>query len=250
MKKVLLAGVALLALGSAAATAADLPSRRAAPAPYAAPLPVFTWTGFYLGAQGGGVAGGDFDFRGPGAAPITGRASVGGFVAGGQVGYNWQWGNVVFGIEGDVFYNDYGNRLSLTVPGFGTGSVSARADGFGANATGRLGYAFGNTMVYAKGGWAYLDSVRFNAGGFGLGTFNRTTDMDGWTVGGGIEHALGGNAALFSNATIGIEYRYTQYGRKTIDFGTAAAPLPIRVELDSHAVVGKLNWKFNSLFGL
>jgi outer membrane immunogenic protein len=250
MKKVLLAGVALIALGSAAATAADLPARRA-PAPYVAPIPVFTWTGFYLGAHGGGVAGGDFDFRNttiPGG-PFTAQASVGGFVAGGQVGYNWQWGNVVFGVEGDVFYADYGNRLSLTTP-FGAGFVSARADGFAANVTGRLGYAFGRTLVYAKGGWAYLDSVRFSTGGFGLGTASITTDMDGWTVGGGVEHAI------MDNVTLGVEYRYTQYGRKTINFGTipvagaAAIPVPVRVELDSHAVVGKLNWKFNSLFGL
>ncbi|MGA0595724.1 outer membrane protein [Enterovirga sp. CN4-39] len=244
MKKVLLAGVALVALGSAA-MAADLPSRRA-PAPYAAPVPMFTWTGLYLGAQAGGVAGGDFDFRNNtlGAGPVSGRASVGGFVAGGQVGYNWQWGNVVVGIEGDVLYSDYGNSLSLTVPGAGTATARARADGFSANITGRVGYAFGRTLVYAKGGWAYLDTVRFSAGATGVGTFSRTTDMDGWTVGAGIEHAI------LDNVTLGVEYRYTQYGAKTVNFAAAPASVPVRVELDSHAVVGKLNWKFNSFPGL
>jgi outer membrane immunogenic protein len=245
LKKVLLAGVALVALGSAAATAADLPSRSAPPV-YAAPVPVFTWTGFYVGGQGGGVAGGDFDFRNNTVAggPVTARASVGGFVAGGQVGYNWQWGNIVAGIEGDVFYSDYGNRLSFAGPGFGAGSVSARADGFSANATGRIGYAFGRTLVYAKGGWAYLDSVRFSAAGLGLGAGSVRTDMDGWTVGGGIEHAI------MDNVSLGIEYRYTQYNPKTINVAAAPATLPVRVELDSHAVVGKLNWKFNSFLGL
>jgi len=127
-KKVLLAGTALLALGSAA-FAADLPSR--APAPYIA-APVFTWTGFYVGVNAGyGFAdrdNDDFAFGSTGlnvnvggglVAPVTpfggtvvfnnNDRSRDGFVGGGQIGYNWQvtpgagW---VVGVEGDVQYAD------------------------------------------------------------------------------------------------------------------------------------------------
>ena len=111
MKKILLSSVALLGL-SAGAFAADLPSRRA-PAPMIAAVPVFTWTGFYVGANAGYgwqnnddssifVPAGTF---GPGTVggTITYADDEGdGFVGGGQVGYNYQIGSFVLGLEADI----------------------------------------------------------------------------------------------------------------------------------------------------
>src|SRR5215210_3500901 len=130
MKKILLSSVALLGL-SAAAVAADLPSRRVAPAPYVA-VPVFTWTGFYVGVNAGyGFSDNDRNGLGafqavPGslsgtynAANFAGTVTQGaldrdnsGFVGGGQIGYNYQIGHFVIGIEADLQFADLNNSRS------------------------------------------------------------------------------------------------------------------------------------------
>src|ERR1700757_4316599 len=103
--------VALMALGTAAAQAADLPTRKEAPAPVFVPPP-FTWTGFYVGLNAGGIwssgsrsatlfAPAAFPF--PVTADFPGGLGNGsaGFIGGGQAGYNWQTGAFVFGVETD-----------------------------------------------------------------------------------------------------------------------------------------------------
>src|SRR5215218_1050184 len=99
MKRILLSSVALLSL-TAGALAADLPSRRyvpaPAPAPYAA-VPVFTWTGFYVGANEKGRVFGLNGF-------FTSGGRDSGFVGGGQLGYNMQFGSFVAGVEADLQY--------------------------------------------------------------------------------------------------------------------------------------------------
>src|SRR4051794_4346260 len=180
MKKLLLSTVALIGLG-AAAFAADLPSRRAAPAPYVA-VPVFTWTGFYVGVNAGyGFS--DNDRNGLGAynatagslsAPLGGYAGTvttdglnsrdnSGFVGGGQIGYNYQIGQWVIGVEADLQYADLNKSnsngivvLNPGVVGF-TGAQNANFGGidwFG-TVRGRLGYAIDRMMIYGTGGFAY-----------------------------------------------------------------------------------------------
>src|SRR4051794_12089266 len=123
MKKLLLSSVALLGL-SAAAFAADLPSRRVAPAPYVA-VPVFTWTGFYVGVNAGyGFSNNDRNSLGSFqatsgslTAPLNTYAGTvttdglnnrnnDGFVGGGQIGYNYQIGSFVIGVEADLQFAD------------------------------------------------------------------------------------------------------------------------------------------------
>jgi outer membrane immunogenic protein len=242
MKTVLLAGVALFALSSAA-SAADL-ALRGSYVPEMAPTS--DWTGIYAGVQGGGVAGGDFRFRDatPGmVAPISAQASVGGFVAGGTVGYNWQWGSIVLGIEGDLSYADFGNRLSIGMPGLGTGFVEAKAEGFVGTATARIGYSWDRALVYAKGGYAYLGEAAFRAGATGIPTASRSTEMDGWTVGGGLEYAVS------NNLTAKLEYQYLKFSRRTINLAAAPAVLPVSAELDGHLVKAGLNWHFDPFMG-
>src|SRR3978361_1619505 len=112
MKKLLLSSVALLGL-TAGAFAADLPSRRVAPAPYVA-VPVFTWTGFYVGVNAGyGFSDNDRNngsYYGAGTTYYGNDSSRDGFVGGGQIGYNYQIGNFVIGIEADAQYADLGGR--------------------------------------------------------------------------------------------------------------------------------------------
>ena len=177
---VLLGGVAIAVLSVATASASDLPSRKA-PAYFANPAPVFTWTGFYVGLNAGAAIRADtsanyspyytgFGYPSYGYGASSGNIA---FVGGGQLGYNWQTGPVVFGLETDFDYRS----------GFGKG-------GFLGTARGRLGYAFSNAwMLYATGGLAYGNT--FNDNSY---MFNSSNSMRiGYAVGGGVEYAVNRN---------------------------------------------------------
>jgi outer membrane immunogenic protein len=185
MKKILLSSVAFLGL-TAGAFAADLPSRRAAPAPMIAAVPVFTWTGFYVGVNAGyGWTNNDFSVVTPAGTvlAVTGEDD-GGFVGGAQVGYNFQFGSFVVGVETDLQYADIGGRGSFT-PVVGTTFVTDDSDNYFGTVRARLGFAFDRALIYATGGFAYGDVGTFGGGSNG-----------GWTVGGGIEYAFTNNLTL------------------------------------------------------
>jgi outer membrane immunogenic protein len=171
MKKILLSSVALLGLATGA-MAADLPSRRA-PAPIIAAVPVFTWTGFYVGVNAGygwnandsiTVGGVRFDLD-----------DEGGFVGGAQAGYNYQIGSFVVGLEGDIQYADFGgdDRFDFDDDGILDDDFN-NSDWFG-TVRARAGVAFDRALIYATGGFAFAD------------------DATGWTVGGGLEYAFTNN---------------------------------------------------------
>jgi outer membrane immunogenic protein len=242
MKKILLSSVALVGL-TAGAFAADLPSRRVAPAPYVA-VPVFTWTGFYVGVNAGyGFTNNDNNRNGVGtfaaggaattpALPagttlsngFTGANSNDGFVGGGQVGYNYQFtpgSGVVVGIEADAQYTDFGGRIggnngnnftfigangATLLPGVTPINPTGLGglDFFG-TVRGRLGYAFDRVLFYGTGGFAY--------GSAGGGQAVNTDDFKtGYAVGGGIEYALPTDSFLnffrSSAVTIKVEGLY------------------------------------------
>jgi outer membrane immunogenic protein len=209
MKKILLSSVALLGL-TAGALAADLPSRRMAPAPYVA-VPVFTWTGFYVGVNAGyGFNSNDDDTVtfpagtfGAGATTITSSSNNdGGFVGGGQVGYNYQIGQFVVGVEADIQYADLGNNNNNTfvvttgpgpaAPGFVFANTRNGIDWFG-TVRARLGFAFDRALIYATGGFAYGGGDNNNSCGFAFGCTNNDDIRGGYTVGGGIEYAFTNN---------------------------------------------------------
>jgi outer membrane immunogenic protein len=99
----------------------------------------------------------------------------GGFVGGAQIGYNYQMGSFVIGVEGDLQYADLGGA-SYAVPGVGIVSYD-NSDWFG-TVRARAGFAFDRALVYATGGFAFAD------------------DRAGWTVGGGVEYAITNNLSL------------------------------------------------------
>jgi outer membrane immunogenic protein len=207
MKKVLLSTVALMGL-TAGAMAADLPMRAAPPAPIAAAVPVFTWTGFYVGVNagyafsnndvGGGTlvtpdgAGGTFAVTPVGGGSFNrDRDDDGGFTGGGQVGYNMQFGMFVTGIEADIQFVDLGDgrgggiRTANTVGGatdFGIAPVVGTSGGnvaffdrrqrmdFFGTVRGRLGIAFDRALIYATGGlaWTSLDDDNNTVPGVGF----------------------------------------------------------------------------------
>src|ERR1700682_4071132 len=153
MKKFLLGAVGLVALIFAApASAADLAARpyTKAPAMIAA---VYDWSGFYIGANGGwGSSRNCWDFlpAAGGTSPEGCHNATGGTV-GGQVGYRWQSGTWVFGLEGQGNWADFkGSNTSIFNPLFRNES---RVNGFGLF-TGQVGYAANNVLLYVKGGAA------------------------------------------------------------------------------------------------
>ena len=196
MKKILLATVALAALAAPAA-AADLAARPYTKAPMAAaPLP--TWAGFYLGAMGGYASDND-----------SFAALKGGF-AGGTLGYNWQQGALVFGLEADAAWADI---TSSTTFGLVTGTAKIQDWG---TVRGRLGYAFGPTLLYATGGYAWADTkISFSAPGASV---SDSHVHSGWTVGAGVEYMFAPQWSLKG------EYLYKSFGNENYTFtglGTA-----------------------------
>ncbi|MGO4704147.1 outer membrane protein, partial [Microvirga sp. 2MCAF38] len=154
MKKILLSSVALLGF-TAGALAADLPSRRA-PAPIIPVIPAFTWTGFYVGVNAGfgWNSSNDDNVFVPGVGFVGNGGSNGGFVGGGQIGYNYQVGQFVIGAETDLQYADLGHRNNDVFVGtFGFNNKSS--DNYFGTVRVRAGYAFDRALIYATGGFAY-----------------------------------------------------------------------------------------------
>jgi outer membrane immunogenic protein len=143
-------------------------------------VPVATWTGFYVGVNGGyGWTSNDSSSLSP----------SGGF-GGGQIGYNWQAGShfglpgsLVLGIEADI----QGADISDSASAFGLTGES-RVNYFG-TVRGRLGLAFDRALVYATGGFAYGE-VENSISAVGVGGIKVRDTQTGYTVGGGIEYKI------------------------------------------------------------
>src|SRR5688572_23525702 len=153
----LLAATAITTAGVSAASAADLPMRAAPPAPILAAAPLFTWTGFYVGVNAGyGWSNDDFD-----AVDFADDEDDGGFVGGAQVGYNYQIGSFVVGLEGDIQYADFGREGVFNFEDENgdifEGELES-SDWFG-TVRARAGVAFGQALIYATGGFAFADDA-------------------------------------------------------------------------------------------
>lgn len=188
MKKIISSGVAAAALFVAApAFAADIAQPYPTKAPMVVAEPVFSWTGFYLGANAGYAWG-----TGKEGAETLGL-DPDGFLGGGQVGFNYQFANnVVLGAEADFQGSDIkDNRFGF----------QSKMDYFG-TVRARLGYAFDNVMPYVTGGLAWgHNEVKDEL----LGLTSDKTSV-GWTVGGGVEYAFA------QNWTVKAEYLYMDLG--------------------------------------
>ena len=240
MKKVLLTGTALLLLASGSAIAADLSRPPPAPAPvYKAPpmVPVFTWTGCYIGGNGGGLfAHKDWTETSSGVAESS--ADINNWVAGAQVGCNYQIGAAVFGIQGDYDWsNGKGSAADSTFsPGFATDQTTIKSL---ASVTGRVGYAFDRFLPYVKGGGAWVNDAYSVTGTDG--TSNSASETrTGWTIGAGGEYA-------FTNWLTGfVEYDYYDFGTKTNTLTGTMTPASFQADIKQTVSVAKvgLNFKF------
>ena len=216
-----LAGAFALAMAAQTALAADIPAR--APA-YKAPIaaPIFNWSGFYLGVQGG-YGWGDTRHDFPGGTHDT--FDVNGWLGGVTIGANWQTGQTVVGLEGDYAWASIdGSQTGNCVP-----SCSTELKRVG-TARLRLGHAWDQWLGYVTGGFAFGEVRAWEA------AFSDTDWRTGWTAGLGVEGAIG------HNWTVKLEYLYVDLGDH--DSYNFAGIAPHDVSFDAHIVRVGLNYRF------
>jgi outer membrane immunogenic protein len=280
MKKLFLASAAVIALAAGPASAADLRAKPVYKAPPSPPVitPVYNWTGFYAGLNAGWgwindqgqpfcVSGLTGTLNGPGCftnnvpgAQIKGN----GFIAGGQVGYNWQTSsNWLLGVETDFQGSDIKGSVNIpgpwpAVPG-GVGapfagtnfSAHERLSWFG-TLRGRIGVVWNGALLYATGGLAYGHVNVDQNTIFGppvtptfVAQYPSSTSVTktGWTAGGGFEWAL---APTWSAK---IEGLYYDLGTVTTS-GGAVPPIELvsrggkNFDVRGGIVRVGLNWRF------
>ena len=246
MKKVLLVSASLIALGAAApAVAADLAARpyTKAPAMIAA---VYDWSGFYVGINGGwGSSHNTWTNNSILGVPVGANAegshdSTGGTV-GGQVGYRWQSGTFVFGVEAQGNWADFsGSNASISPLNIGA-TNRTKIDAFGLF-TGQIGYAWNNALLYVKGGGAVTaDRYRSYATATNVlvATGNEETRWGG-VVGVGLEYGF------TPNWSAAVEYDHLFMGNKLVDFtapgGTYTGTDRIKQDVDLVTVRVNYRW--------
>jgi outer membrane immunogenic protein len=284
MKKLALS-VAALALATGSALAADLPTRKG-PAMLPPPPPPPMWTGFYVGLNAG-YTWANSNQQTIGVGPVAATptwASVpanlqtsylatfatvasasgvnggnnGGFIGGGQIGYNWQFYNsLVAGLEADIqgVANNSGtrsfSRAALVPGGIGTdeGFISAQSVRgnlqYIGTVRGRLGWLFTPTLLlYGTGGLAYggvtLNSAALvaptgtlaNFAGAAVGGVNFSNTQVGWTAGGGLEWMF------WPNWSAKVEYLYYDLGSVTQNFSLASGTGPFNGDPNAAAIFG------------
>jgi outer membrane immunogenic protein len=295
MKKVALS-VAALALAAGSALAADLPSRKGPPVLPPPPPPPPMWTGFYVGLNAGGtwansnnvtttaigLPGTDWATIAPlglfgngqepalSASGVFGRGNNGGFIGGGQVGYNWQfYNNVVAGIEADIqgiaSSSGSGNAFSVAPSGGVLGGLlglnwntaaqyRSNLDYIG-TVRGRLGWLFTPTLLlYGTGGLAYggvsvnnsFVTTASNPGGIyrdvaSLASSAFSDTRVGWTAGGGLEWMF------WPNWSAKVEYLYYDLGNVTTTAFSVAPPsaFGFATGLNSWAFAAQTTQRFN-----
>jgi outer membrane immunogenic protein len=237
MKKVLLVTASLIALG-APAVAADLAARPYTKAPPMVAA-VYDWTGFYIGANGGwGSSRNSWDSVPPAFVGPEGSHDATGGTVGGQIGYRWQAGTWVFGLEAQGNWADLsGSNTSLL---FANARNHTNVDAFGLF-TGQVGYAVNNVLLYVKGGAAVTaNSYRINTlAGAPVGITGDDTRWGG-TIGAGLEYAFA------PNWSVGVEYNHLFMQDRTYNFTTPGgfAFGSDRIGQDIDLVTARVNYKF------
>jgi outer membrane immunogenic protein len=231
---------------SAGFAAAAAPGAQAADMPLKAPsmvAPAASWAGWYIGVHAGANwqqahSTSSADIYGAGSFTTTGT----GFIGGGQLGYNWQHGNFVFGIEGDGSWLSGKGSVNQ---GTGTPPYSAISNSIQWLSTirGRFGLAVGDTMAYATAGFAFGGVKNSLSYGAGSAIYSESKTRTGWAVGGGVEHMLN------RNWTIGLEGLFVDLGRSSAFGLTGGGVNPSTTKstkFSNQAVIGrlKLNYKF------
>jgi outer membrane immunogenic protein len=191
---------------------------------------VYDWSGFYIGINGGGGSShASWDFVGVGR---EGSHDATGGTVGGQIGYRWQSGQWVFGVEGQGNWADFSGDNTSAL--FATRNRT-KIDAFGL-ITGQVGYAWNNVLVYVKGGAAVV-SDKYEISSTAGALLASTSDTRwGGTVGAGLEYGFA------PNWSVGVEYNHIFLSDKDVTFAGFAGTERIRQDVDMGLV--RLNYKF------
>jgi outer membrane immunogenic protein len=243
MKKILQGVVALIALGAGApAFAADLPPAPAYKTPVMTPA-YYDWSGFYVGLNAGGGSSHEcWDNNSVFGIPTVPSVREGchnatGALAGGQLGFRWQSGGWVFGVEAQGDWASFkGNNASIPVAaliGFPVLTNQTKVDALGLF-TGQVGYAWNNVLWYVKGGAAVtdnvynglitgtnavVDSARETRWGGAVGTGLEIGFAPGWSVGIEYDHLFMGSRNINFSAVVGGVTR-NDHITQDVDIGT------------------------------
>jgi outer membrane immunogenic protein len=214
------------------AQAADMPLK----APVMVPPPPASWTGWYVGIHAGAAWANVSAFNAYDGS--TNIANNSGFIGGGQIGYNWQHGSAVFGLEGDIS----GLTGTATALGGFSGSkgVTSKVDWL-STVRGRLGLAVGDSMVYATGGVAF-GGVKNTGNPFGNSSEALKSESKtkfGWVIGGGVEHMWS------PHFVIGLEGLFVDLGKSTVSNGSTAG-IAKTTTFNNQLVIGRVraSYKF------
>jgi outer membrane immunogenic protein len=220
-----LAGLAGAAVLNGGAIAADLKAP-VYKAPPAGVIPAaYDWTGFYVGGHVG-YGWGQKNWRD--TFGLDASSTPNGFLGGGQVGYNYQIGQYVLGVEADGSWS--GIKGGTTALG---STIDNNVD-WTSTVTGRAGLAFDRWLVYGKGGVAFAGD-RYSTNRYTPGTTEVTDTRIGWTAGAGVEYAF---APAWSAK---LEYNYMDFGTKAVSFAPGTST---DIDQQVHAVKFGINYKF------
>jgi outer membrane immunogenic protein len=226
MKRTLSGLAVVAALMATPAMAADLMPLKAPPMP-----PVWTWTGCYVGANGGAGFGKDGSWT-DSAGAVHGGQNFSGGMAGGQIGCDYQFGSLVIGAAGMA---DWANLTGSGRDPFNTVFTANTKVTMFDTATVRLGYAvFNRTLLYVDGGAAWSRTERYFTPACAT-CVTLTDTANGWTVGGGLEYMFA------PNFSAKIEYDYASFGSVTAPLDTA---FPTTIKQNISAVLVGLNYRF------
>ncbi|HEY7084627.1 MAG TPA: outer membrane beta-barrel protein [Hyphomicrobiaceae bacterium] len=224
------ASVALVALGAGAAIADGY-----VPPPDYVVVPFVSWTGLYIGGHVGG-AWSEIDWS---HINLTGERfdkTNSGFIGGGQLGYNYQIGNLLLGVEATVSGTDL-NRDFRSIA-FPTVHFSAGIDTI-ATVTGRFGYASDQWLFYGKAGWAGAQ-VNFSGRNPALAdSFSLDSWRNGWTLGTGFEYKIN------RHMSFGVEYSFIDLNSER-DSGVTRIGFPVTIrdhDLQVQSVTARLNFQ-------
>jgi opacity protein-like surface antigen len=188
----------------------------------------YNWTGFYAGAHGG------YGWSHDGNRNLDGD----GWLAGAQVGYNHQVNQLVFGVEADGSFTFI--RGEIAGPGTGSQPRVFREEIEGlATLAGRLGYAWNNTLLYGKGGAAWVGNhLQFSENGAG----NAREWSVGWVAGVGFEYGIS------PGLSFKLEYNHLNFGTRGYTFEAcnncgATVPFDVNLEQSINVVKFGLNYR-------
>jgi outer membrane immunogenic protein len=207
------------------------------------PMATANWNGLYLGGNvGGGTSRNRSTIADPAGNPLARfNLAPDGFIGGGQIGYNWQAGNIVYGLETDFQGSTMEDNKTFCIGCVAGASadLNSKLQWLG-TVRGRLGYAVGPSLFYATGGFAYgnvktaINNVSFSD--------TRT----GWTVGGGIETPFNLLGLFGPNWTSTTEYLYVDLGRSSHGTDLGAGPVVLTTGAQEHIFRTGLNYHFNT----